>query len=244
MAGSRDSRTMGVLACMGACIVVIVACGIAILAINRQHLADVTYTCWYVWPYTTCTAYYWGCMASEDFSDSTPCSYLYAVGSISIFSGLMTLACMGCPGGVIGNSVSGVFHIIWFAVAGAYFTDKYNGAHALPLDNWRHAIMALCWTSLSFGAVQLLVSVFACVKMRDRGGEYEERPHKHEHKSHAEMTDQHPPPPMANPYPPPPAPYGYGYPAPPPPPPAAYGYGAPPPPAGYPYGAPPPPANY
>ena len=42
-------------------------------------------------------------MASEDFSDSTPCSYLYAVGSISIFSGLMTLACMVgevCLGGM------------------------------------------------------------------------------------------------------------------------------------------------
>ncbi|KAG2441655.1 hypothetical protein HXX76_003273 [Chlamydomonas incerta] len=173
-------------------------------------------------------------MASEDFSDSTPCNYLYAVGAISIFSGLMTLALMGCPTGVIGNSVSGVFHVIWFAVAGAYFTDKYNNAHELPLDNWRHAIMALCWTALSFGGVQLLVSIFACVSMRDRGGDYkqEEKHHKHEHHSHAEMTDQHPPPPMANPYPAPPPPgAGYGYPAPPPPPPAAYGYGAPPPPA-------------
>ncbi|KAG2451902.1 hypothetical protein HYH02_003677 [Chlamydomonas schloesseri] len=232
---------------MGLCVIIIIACSIAILAINRQHLSDVSYQCYYVWPYTTCYTYYWGCMASEDFEDSTPCSYMYAVGSIGIFSGLMTLALMGCPGGVIGNSVAAVFHVIWFAVAGSYFTDKYNDAHNLPLGNWRHAIMALCWTALSFAGVQLLVSVFACVKMRDRGGDYEERPNKHnhhEHQSHAQMTDQHPPPNMApNPYPAPPPPAGYGYPAPPPPP-AAYGYGAPPPPAGYPYAAAPPPAGY
>ncbi|KAG2441657.1 hypothetical protein HXX76_003275 [Chlamydomonas incerta] len=204
-------------------------------------------------------------MATKDFTDGSACSYLYSVGAISLFSCLMTLALMGCPGAVAGNTIAGIFHLIWWAIAGSYFTDAWRDATALPLSNWRHAIMAMCWTAVAFSALQILTSVGSCMALRKRGDDYEQRP---ESKPSAEMgayapaPHTHggggggypappppgygygaPPPPAGYGYPPPPAPYGYGYPAPPPPP-AAYGYGAPPPPAGYPYGASPPPAGY
>ncbi|PNW71391.1 hypothetical protein CHLRE_16g652350v5 [Chlamydomonas reinhardtii] len=267
----QDPRTKGLLCCVILCVTVIIACSIAVLSINNMHLADVSSTCWgWGWG-SSCAVYYYGCMATKDFTDGSACSYLYSVGSISLFSCLMTMALMGCPGAVAGNTVSGIFHLIWWAIAGSYFTDAWRDAHALPLDNWRHAIMALCWTAVAFSALQILTSVGSCVAMRKRSDAYEERPGSkpsaemgayapapHAHHAHAGGAYPAPPPPApgygAPPppagygYPPPPAPYGYGYgyPAPPPPPPAAYGYGAPPPPAGYPTpapaGVPPPPA--
>eukprot|EP00198_Chlamydomonas_reinhardtii_P008888 XP_001698225.1 flagellar associated protein [Chlamydomonas reinhardtii] len=141
-----------------------------------MHLADVSSTCWgWGWG-SSCAVYYYGCMATKDFTDGSACSYLYSVGSISLFSCLMTMALMGCPGAVAGNTVSGIFHLIWWAIAGSYFTDAWRDAHALPLDNWRHAIMALCWTAVAFSALQILTSVGSCVAMRKRSDAYEERP--------------------------------------------------------------------
>ncbi|KAG2441656.1 hypothetical protein HXX76_003274 [Chlamydomonas incerta] len=227
--GGDNPVAKAAICCSALCCVVLLGCSIAILVINRNELASVTYTCWYTWPYTTCTAYYWGCLASANFDDTTPCNYLYAVGALGIFSASLTLCFIACPGGMIGNLISAIFHVVWWAVAGDYFNSKYNEAHDVPLNNYRHAIMGLCWTNLSFSGVQFLVAIFGVVGMRNggsRGGDYEDRSedkhhkHKHEHQSHAEMTDQHPPPPMANPYPAPPPPAGGAYP--PPPPPAGY----------------------
>ncbi|KAG2451901.1 hypothetical protein HYH02_003676 [Chlamydomonas schloesseri] len=159
-------------------------------------------------------------MASNDYSDTVPCNYLYAVGALGIFVSSLTMCFAPCPGGMIASIISGIFHIVWWAVSGWYFTGKYNDATSYPRSNYRHAAMALCWTNLAFGCIQFLMAIAGTFKGRGRGDDYEEKEekhHKHEEKSHAEMTDQNPPPPLANPYPAPPPANPYPYPAPPPP---------------------------
>eukprot|EP00198_Chlamydomonas_reinhardtii_P008889 XP_001698226.1 transmembrane protein of CMA family [Chlamydomonas reinhardtii] len=201
----------GALCCAGLSCVVIIGCSIAVLIINRSSQTLPTRA-----------------GITGPIQPAPP-----TTGGHAPWIAWRSASFMACPGGMIGNVIAGVFHVIWWAVAGDYFTKKYNAAHDVPMDNYRHAVMALCWTALSFAAIQFLFGIFGAVSMRggDRGGDYEDRSdekphkHKHEHQSHAEMTDQHPPPPMANPYPAPPPPAGGYYP---PPPPAGYSATQPP----------------
>ncbi|KAG2494541.1 hypothetical protein HYH03_007308 [Edaphochlamys debaryana] len=240
--------------CLGLPCLAIIGCCCAILAIFRQDLANRDTVCWYYYYGTyQCAVVTSGCLMTQNPNNWQPCNYGYAVGSIGLFSSTLSLCFLCMEWAPAGSVVSGIFHVIWFAVAGSYATDAWQDAQEYTMDSQRHAIMALCWSCMAMGAMQLLVSAVFCLHARKRPELYQERPHKHDDdSSHGGRNGNH----HAPPPPPPPGPggypgeYAYGAPPPPPPGPGAYpaggyGYGAPPPPGpgAYPgaYGAPPPP---
>ncbi|KAG2494540.1 hypothetical protein HYH03_007307 [Edaphochlamys debaryana] len=154
----------------------ILGISITVLAVNRQHLADVEVWCWSYYPYYSCATFYGGCLVSDNINDYGPCQYAYAVGAISLFSSLINLcfSCVDLAG--VASIVGGIFHLIWWCVAAAYFTSEWQDAHALPEDYWRHVLMGVSWAAFCMGVLQLVMAGGLCVMgRRKKGSDYEDK---------------------------------------------------------------------
>lgn len=241
----------------------VIGFSVTIIIIVRNELWWRTRTCVKYQPGTTTCIYQSGCMIGTDPGDDSLCRYAYSVGSIGMFNNILAFICLNAESAVGITFFTAVFNIAWWAVAGGVFTDAYEDGKnldpPLPEGHFRHVLMALCWTSMSLGAVQMLIALWRCYGLR-KGGAYAARPPadgeaQYEQQRQQELAAAHayaaPPPPAPAYYPPPAT--GYAVPLPQqapgdygPPPPAYYAppppaYGAPPP--GAPGGYPPPPAG-
>eukprot|EP00882_Tetradesmus_deserticola_P010002 GHRQ01010568.1.p1 GENE.GHRQ01010568.1~~GHRQ01010568.1.p1 ORF type:complete len:228 (+),score=80.51 GHRQ01010568.1:1627-2310(+) len=123
------------------------------------------------------------CLASADPKNMSVCTYIYAVGAVSIvltiIIGLLQLiTCNMCGCGKIMDAVFTVLACAWWLVAGfitAAHAKAANSARpAIPGSDWRNAVVLLCWvTSGLFGAlfvVHMLRIGFSCCRKFSKKG--------------------------------------------------------------------------
>uniref|UniRef100_A0A383VUI7 MARVEL domain-containing protein n=1 Tax=Tetradesmus obliquus TaxID=3088 RepID=A0A383VUI7_TETOB len=124
------------------------------------------------------------CLASADPKNMSVCTYIYAVGAVSIvltiLIGLLQLiTCNMCGCGKVMDAVFTALACGWWLVAGfitAAHTRAANSARpAIPGSEWRNAVVLLCWaTSGLFGAlfvVHMLRIGFSCCRKFSKKGQ-------------------------------------------------------------------------
>lgn len=123
------------------------------------------------------------CKASADPTNSSVCTYIYAVGAVSvamtIIIGLMQLiTCNMCGCGKYMDAVFCVLAAAWWLAAGFITAAQAKGANearpTIPGKEWRTTIVLLSWITSGLFGLLFMVHLgrigVSCCRKRRRGG--------------------------------------------------------------------------
>jgi uncharacterized membrane protein len=145
---------------------------VAVIAITAVQLANVSsFSFQDLWNQKIC-------LASANFKDLSVCTYIYAVGGVSIvltilIGLLQMITCNLCGCGKYMDAVFTVIAAAWWLVAGFITAHHARAANNAKIRQaqWRNAVVLLCWITSGLFAILFLVhmgriGVSCCRKRR------------------------------------------------------------------------------
>jgi len=133
------------------------------------------------------------CYLSTDTTDTSNCSYVVWLASVSLFASFCVALVQWCTcnvcglGGILDILLAG-FGAVWWGIGASYLQSEVSDANDanIPAENYRNTVIILAWFLMAFNLISVLIPVlevlgfFArCCGCGSDKNEAQRHPHNH-----------------------------------------------------------------